>query len=146
MPTEVAASSREVDIRPSEDRRAFDFRGAPFLTNARSVESDGAFFLFRMDLPSGAGVPRHHHPFAEAFYVVEGRPEFSRIRNGVEQWIATSEGETVTIPSGAHHALRNLSPWPARLLVVATSRHRNTSDAAKAARNLDQRSVPASEA
>jgi quercetin dioxygenase-like cupin family protein len=141
--TEVMST---VEFRSRDDGPAFDLLGARFLTKVSSGETDGAFCVFHMEIPSGAGVPLHFHPYPEVFYVLAGRPDFSRVHNGVEQWIATSEGETVMVPSSARHGLRNLYPRPARVLVVAGSRHQAFFDAAGVAADLCQPPAPVTEA
>lgn len=146
MQNGIKILSDEVKIRAVVDGSAFDLLGARFLIKARCEETDGAFCVLQMEVPPGAGVPLHHHPYAEIFHVLSGKPEFCRIQDEAEQWVLTGERETVVIPSNASYGLRNWDTHPVRLLVVATSRHQSFFAAAGFAADSSQPPSPATEA
>jgi quercetin dioxygenase-like cupin family protein len=137
---------REVKIRRIEEGQAFDLLGARFLVKASSAETDGKFCVCEMVVPPRAGVPVHRHPYAEVFYILGGQPDFCRIQNGVEQWAATRVGETVVVPPGVLHGVRNRDNRPARLIVVATSQHESFFEDAGAPSDPSQPLAPTTEA
>jgi quercetin dioxygenase-like cupin family protein len=146
MQNKIEILSSEVTILGTAEGRAFDLLGARFLIKARCEKTDGAFCILQMEIPPAAGVPLHHHPYAEIFHVLSGRPEFSRIQNGSEQRLATEAGETIVVPANAPHGLFNWDSTPARLLVIATSRHQSFFAAAGVAADPSQPPTPATEA
>jgi quercetin dioxygenase-like cupin family protein len=144
MQSGLEVMPREVKILRREEGQAFDLLGVCFLKKVKSGETDGNFCVFQVVIPPGASVPLHHHPYAEAVYVLMGRPYFFRMKNGVEQWSSAGEGETVVIPPGAMHGVRNRDRRPARLLIIANGRHESSFEAAGAASD-GQPSAPTSE-
>ena len=65
--------------------------------------------------PREPGPPVHVHPTAEESYeVVEGALEV--FMNG--EWSAVRAGETVTVPPGVPHSVRNPSDEPARIVNI----------------------------
>jgi quercetin dioxygenase-like cupin family protein len=138
MQDEPEVTSREAKILRREEGRAFHLLGVPFLAKVSGSETDGRFCVFHVALPPGGSVPLHHHPYAEAIYVLAGRPYFYRTRQRVEQWTASVEGETLLIPPGALHGVRNRDRRPARLLIIAASRHERFLKDASVASGLSQ--------
>jgi quercetin dioxygenase-like cupin family protein len=112
-----------VRVRTRAEGSAFDLLGARFLTKAGAREMNGAFCVVEMMLPTGAGIPLHHHPFPEFFYVLAGAIDFGRLDDGRERWARAEAGESVLVSAGALHGLKNESDADARLLVVVTHRH-----------------------
>jgi quercetin dioxygenase-like cupin family protein len=77
----------------------------------------GAYALFEVELPAGAGVPAHRHRAEdEACYVVAGRVRFRAGRRTV----TLGPGGCTFVPRGTVHAQTNVGPAPARLLVVVS--------------------------
>ena len=65
---------------------------------SRSRGADEAA-LFRIDLPPGGGLPRHHHDHLDVFAVAEGS---GSIHIGDEATDVAS-GDAVVVPTGAWH-------------------------------------------
>ena len=83
--------------------------------HARSADTGGAYCLVESLTAPGAGAPPNRHPSDdEAFYVLDGRFEFT-IEN---ETITASPGSFVRVPNGAVHAFRNVGPSPGRLLII----------------------------
>lgn len=83
----------------------------------RSEQTDGALSAVAITVPAGwAGPPLHHHAFAEAFYVLEGELTFRRD----DELSTAGPGTLVHAPGDSVHTLANLSPAPARYLLLCT--------------------------
>jgi quercetin dioxygenase-like cupin family protein len=82
---------------------------------AGSASGEAFTFIETTNAP-GAGPPRHKHPEAEIFRVLEGRYlyEVDRRRFYVE------EGDVVSIPGGAEHGFVNVTDKPARQYILIT--------------------------
>jgi quercetin dioxygenase-like cupin family protein len=82
---------------------------------AGSVSGEAFTFIETTNAP-GAGPPRHKHPEAEIFRVLEGRYlyEVDRRRFYAE------EGDVVSIPGGAEHGFVNVTDKPARQYILIT--------------------------
>lgn len=80
---------------------------------AGSASSEAFTFIETTNAP-GAGPPRHKHPEAEIFRVLEGRYlyEVDRRRFYAE------EGDVVSIPGGAEHGFVNVTDKPARQYIL----------------------------
>ncbi len=80
-------------------------------------QTGGAYTLFKMSIPEGAGIPAHVHTREdEAFHIVEGAAEFLV---GDER-VDARAGATVIGPRGKPHAVKGTSREPCRLFVVIT--------------------------
>jgi quercetin dioxygenase-like cupin family protein len=82
---------------------------------AGSASGEAFTFIETTNAP-GAGPPRHKHPEAEIFRVLEGRYlyEVDRRRFYAE------EGDVVSIPGGAEHGFVNVTDKPARQYILIT--------------------------
>ena len=90
------------------------FRTAVLL---RSAQTDGAISVVDNTLPPRwDGPPLHHHPFDEAFYVLDGEITF-QVR---EELFTAGPGAVVFAPGGVPHTLANLDDAPARYLLLCT--------------------------
>jgi quercetin dioxygenase-like cupin family protein len=69
-------------------------------------------------MPPGSGVPAHQHPQQEAFFILEGTPEFAVENSGGLVWRTISQGEMVNIPSDAMHGFRNSSDRNVRVVLT----------------------------
>jgi quercetin dioxygenase-like cupin family protein len=75
-------------------------------------ESGGRYCLIDMYVPDGSGPPPHRHDFDESFTILEGEVEFT-VRG--QPYLAPT-GATVSVPSNAPHAFRNVSGKAVRML------------------------------
>lgn len=91
--------------------------GVRFLCTAD--RTDKAWSLMEVDLPQGAGPPPHHHPWDEAYYVVEGRVRFCIA--GRDQVIGV--GDFIYAPGGTVHGFQGASTEPARVLIFDAPAH-----------------------
>jgi quercetin dioxygenase-like cupin family protein len=120
MTTISATPVLQLEIRPHDYGPAFDFLGTRFLTKAEGNAMNNAFCIREVVLPTGAHIPLHLHPEPEFFYVLAGSCEFATIEDGVEKWAVSETGDSILIPVGVPHALRNVSGADVRLLAVTT--------------------------
>jgi len=83
----------------------------------RTEQSDERVGIVEITVPAGwPGPPLHHHPFDEAFYVLEGELTFQ-----LDDELATAGPGSLTLaPSDSHHALATPGAEPARYLLVWT--------------------------
>ena len=88
-----------------------------FLCAAR--ETEHAFSLMEVTIPRHAGPPPHHHPWDEAYYVLEGGVRFSVA--GHEQVVAA--GEFLYAPAGTVHGFEGDTEVPARMLIIDSPAH-----------------------
>jgi quercetin dioxygenase-like cupin family protein len=88
-----------------------------FLCNAE--RTDKAWSLMEVTLPEHSGPPPHHHPWDEAYYVVEGQVRFSI--EGREELVKA--GEFVYAPGGTVHAFQGASSSPARMIIFDAPAH-----------------------
>jgi quercetin dioxygenase-like cupin family protein len=76
--------------------------------------SGGEFCFIETTNAPGAGPPRHRHPQAEIFRVIEGRYLYEV--DG--RRFFAEEGDVVTIPGGAVHGFVNVGGTPARQYIL----------------------------
>lgn len=88
--------------------------GMQWETTKSAADTDGALLEGTMWFSPGmAGPPVHVHPHAEeTFTVLEGAIDV--LLDGT--WRPAALGETVVVPKGAPHSVRNLSDVPAKLV------------------------------
>ncbi len=72
-------------------------------------------FIETVNAP-GAGPPRHRHPEAEIFRVLEGR----YLYEVNSRRFYAEEGDVVSIPGGAEHGFVNVTDKPARQYILIT--------------------------
>jgi quercetin dioxygenase-like cupin family protein len=72
------------------------------------------FVLAEVEVPPGAGTPRHAHPGPEMIRVLEGELEFALGEGG--DLVALRPGDTVSIPGMTPHSYRNAGPGAVRML------------------------------
>ena len=79
-----------------------------------SAEQTGnAWSAMETVLPEGAGPPLHHHPWDEAYFVVEGDVEF-QLGDRIER---VTQGNFVYTPAGLAHCFHGISKKPARMII-----------------------------
>ena len=95
--------------------RAYWGPGDRYLFLVTGEESGGSYFTMEVEVPPGAGPPRHiHHRNEEQFYILEGAVT---ILAG-EQTINAVKGDLVHVPRGTVHSFQNPGRAPARMLVT----------------------------
>ena len=109
-------------IRANEGR-VVDIVGKRLTWKARGEDTGYLFSIYEMTLDPGNELLFHYHPYAEVFYLIQGRVEFGSMKNREEEWITCDSGETVIVRPDAIHAFRNRSTSPARFLSVSTQQH-----------------------
>ena len=87
-----------------------------FLTTPDQIGSDMS--VMRVVVPSGTIIPLHKHADPELFYVLGGTVEAFQGDTDQEHWRTFHAGETISIPGGIKHAVRNISAMSASCLVV----------------------------
>jgi quercetin dioxygenase-like cupin family protein len=97
-----------------------DILGVEMEWKLTDAETGNQYCVLEATLPPGVVVPPHRHPDQEAFFVLEGAPEFASERpNGLE-WCFAVPGETINIPSMAWHGFRNPTESDVRVLITCT--------------------------
>jgi quercetin dioxygenase-like cupin family protein len=85
----------------------------------RGAETDGAYSVFEVASPPGAGPSMlHTHPPQETFYILEGSYEFGGVGPDGAYTLRATAGDVVHIPAGAPHGFKNVGDTPGRLLVI----------------------------
>ncbi len=75
--------------------------------------TDGDYEVFEVDAPRGRATPLHRTGWAKAYYVLHGRMVVQVDDEGFD----LGPGSSVTIPPGALHTFRGLSPTVGFLMV-----------------------------
>ena len=103
-------------VVPPEGGRRFRIGPNELTVKAGSESGHTLVGVFESNLPPGGGfpLPHLHEDYEEVFHVLEGEIEY---RIGGD-WTSAPAGSTVCVPRGVVHAFRNVSPVPARHLVV----------------------------
>jgi quercetin dioxygenase-like cupin family protein len=82
-------------------------------------KTDKAWSLMEVVLPKQSGPPPHHHPWDEAYYVIEGVVRFSL--DGEEKLVKA--GDFVFAPGGKPHGFQGASEKPARMIIFDAPAH-----------------------
>jgi quercetin dioxygenase-like cupin family protein len=106
--------TKEIVLRPGEGEK-LEARGSAMVFKAMATHTNGAFsFMERTLPPRGESPSKHTHAGHEAFYVLDGKIEFT-LEN---EKIITEPGTFILVPPGSPHAFANTSGVPARLLIL----------------------------
>jgi quercetin dioxygenase-like cupin family protein len=111
-------SKRGEKVRASEGE-VLEVLGVQVRFLCSAEETAGAWSLMENVVPKDCGPPAHHHPWDEAYYVVEGEIEFTVA--GASQTVAA--GEFLYAPGGTVHGFRGASELPARMLIFDAPAH-----------------------
>lgn len=98
-------------------RNRFEVLGIELEWKLRRSDTLGNYCVMAATMPPGTGVPLHQHPEQEAFFILDGEPEFS-VESGSLAWTQINPGEMVNIPPGAMHGFRNTSNRDVKLLLT----------------------------
>ena len=88
--------------------------GLDLFVRMAPAASTGAFSIIETINAPGKGPPRHRHPEAEIFRVLEGRYLYEM--DGRQFYAET--GDVVSIPGGAEHGFVNVTDKPARQFIL----------------------------
>ncbi len=72
-------------------------------------------------IPPGAGIPVHQHPQQEAFFILEGQPEFAVAISAELPWKEVNPGDMVNIPPDTMHGFRNAGDRDVKLLLTCAA-------------------------
>ncbi|HEX8912025.1 MAG TPA: cupin domain-containing protein [Humisphaera sp.] len=104
-------------ITRTEECEALNVLGVPHIVHVAAAETNGTITFAEMQVPPGAGIPRHVHAREdEVFHVLAGQVAFEV--NGTETVVGP--GTTVFGPRNVPHAYRNAGTDTARILVTLT--------------------------
>ncbi len=76
------------------------------------------FNLRRLTLQTGAYIPMHARKEVEVLFVQSGSVEISWMNNGEGESLFMAAGDTLSVPVGVQHSLRNTASAPAVVFVV----------------------------
>jgi quercetin dioxygenase-like cupin family protein len=95
----------------------FEVLGIELEWRLRRSDTLGHYCVMAATMPPGTGVPLHQHPEQEAFFILEGQPEFA-VESGRLEWTQIHPGEMVNIPPDAMHGFRNVSDRDVKILLT----------------------------
>ena len=111
--------NKQMSVVKQGEGEALQVTGATLRFLCTAKQTDHAWSLMEVALPKDSGPPPHHHPWDEAYYVVEGEVRFSLA--GKEQLVRS--GEFVYAPGGTVHGFQGLSEKPARMIIFDAPAH-----------------------
>jgi len=100
-------------ILKSSETNSLNVLGGQVSFLCEASETNNKWSLMSVDLPLNAGPPPHHHPWDEAYYILEGQVRFIL---GEEETII-SKGDFVYAPANTVHAFFGASEEVAKVLV-----------------------------
>ncbi len=104
-------------VLPGEGTRSLWVMGELLTYKVASQQTGGAYSLFEVTTPPGAGPPPHvQHREDESFYVLEG--EFEFLDKG--RTLRAEAGTLLYVPKGTLHAHKNVGEGVGRMLVTQT--------------------------
>lgn len=86
-------------VEPVADHPTFELAGNTITSLAAPDRGADEVAFFRVDLPPGGGLPRHHHDHLDVFVVEAGEGTFSI--DG--ERFAMQVGDSAVVPVGAWH-------------------------------------------
>jgi len=101
---------------------AIDVMGVEICYLTEPGADDSLPCIMRGVIPPGIVVPLHSHRDPETFFQLSGEMEGLSISDEGSAWLRVRSGDVFHIPSGARHALRNLSREPSVAFLTTTSR------------------------
>ncbi len=118
----------DLEIIPPNHGSSFDIAGVHLRWKARGEQTDYSFSINEQRLHEGEGVPLHHHPYAEVFYVLDGPVTFLSGDYANTSTTVCETGATVVIPANAVHGFNNETDKERRLLGISTYLHQRFFD------------------
>ena len=111
--------SKQAVVVKQGEAQALRVMGAEVRFLCEAEKTERAWSLMEVALPKHSGPPPHHHPWDEAYYVVEGDVSFSL--NGQEKLVKA--GDFVYAPGGTLHGFHGASEKPARMIIFDAPAH-----------------------
>jgi quercetin dioxygenase-like cupin family protein len=111
--------AKQASVVQRGDAESMKVMGAEVRFLCAAEQTDKAWSLMEVGLPLHAGPPPHHHPWDEAYYVVEGEVKFSI--EGKERIVKS--GDFVYAPAGTLHGFAGASAQPARMIIFDAPAH-----------------------
>ncbi|MDE1176968.1 MAG: cupin domain-containing protein [Edaphobacter sp.] len=102
-------------MNPSEK---FDILGVELEWKLTAAETDHQYCVLEAVLPPGVVVPPHRHPEQEAFFILEGAPEFVTSTPRGLEWCFAVPGETINVNPMSIHGFRNPTHSDVRMLIT----------------------------
>jgi quercetin dioxygenase-like cupin family protein len=99
------------------ERNRFEVLGIELEWRLRRSDTLGHYCVMTATMPPGTGVPLHQHPQQEAFFILDGEPEFA-VESGGLRWTHIHPGEMVNIPPDAIHGFRNAGDRGVKILLT----------------------------
>lgn len=84
------------------------------------AETNNQYCVLQATIAPGAMLPPHRHPDQEAFFVLEGAPEFAVESPSGLEWSFAAPGEMINIPPMKLHGFRNPSSYNAQVLITCS--------------------------
>jgi quercetin dioxygenase-like cupin family protein len=98
-----------------------DVLGVELEWKLRSSDTLDQYCVLAATVPPGVGIPPHQHPDQEAFFVLEGQPEFAVADGAGLAWRSAQPGDMVNIPPDALHGFRNASGSAVKVLITCAA-------------------------
>lgn len=88
-------------VERAADHPTFELGGNAITSFAAPARGADEAALFRIQVPPGGGLPRHHHDHLDVFFLERGSGTFFLDDEEIE----LAEGDSVVVPIGAWHRL-----------------------------------------
>jgi quercetin dioxygenase-like cupin family protein len=98
----------------------FDILGVELAWKLTAAETGNKYCVLEATIPPGVVVPPHRHPDQEAFFILEGAPEFASERTGKLEWCFATPGETINTTPMTMHGFRNPTDSDVRVIITCT--------------------------
>jgi quercetin dioxygenase-like cupin family protein len=95
----------------------------PTIQHLTTLSVSDDYCVMKGVLRTGVMVPLHSHPDRETFHLLAGELEVLKGTQSGHQWHRLTAGDTIDVPSGTRHALRNEAGGDAVVLIVTTMKH-----------------------
>jgi len=102
-----------MSIERGADHPVFELGGNTVTSLAAPARGATEAALFRIEVPAGGGLPRHHHDHLDVFTVQDGTATFSVGDDETEM----TAGDSAVVPVGAWH---HLAAGPGGATIVVT--------------------------
>jgi quercetin dioxygenase-like cupin family protein len=98
----------------------FELLGVELEWKLTDTETGNRYCVLEAIVPPGVMVPPHRHPDQEAFFVLEGAPEFASEGPSGPEWCFAIPGDMINVPPMSLHGFRNPTTSDVRVLITCT--------------------------